>query len=60
MQQQKALAWLASNQNRTEGSWIGYSLNKDAEHHQTPDTARFMSDAATAYAVLALTEADRH
>lgn len=60
VQQKRALAWLASNQNRTEGSWPGYSLNKNEEHHQTHDTALFMSDAATAYAVLALTEADRH
>jgi len=58
-QQKLALAWLESNQNRTEGFWLGYSLNKNEEHHQTPDTALFMRDAATAYAVLALTEADR-
>ena len=59
-EQKRALTWLANNQNLTEGSWPGYSLNKNAEHHQSPDTARFMNDAATAYAVLALTEADRH
>jgi len=51
------LAWLAGNQDPSEGSWAGYSLNKNKEHHISPDTARFMNDAATAYAVLALTEA---
>ena len=58
-QQKQGLAWLAGNQNKTEGFWPAYSLNKHAEHHLTPSTARFMSDAATAYAVLALTEANR-
>ncbi len=43
-QQQRALAWLA------------YSLNKNKKHHMSPGTALFMNDAATAYAVLALTE----
>jgi hypothetical protein len=32
-------------------------LNNNEEHHISPDTARFMKDAATAYAVLALSEA---
>jgi squalene-hopene/tetraprenyl-beta-curcumene cyclase len=55
-QLQKGLAWLASNQNQTEGFWLAYSLNNNEEHHISPDTARFMKDAATAYAVLALRE----
>ncbi|HJX97115.1 MAG TPA: hypothetical protein VJ324_15930 [Candidatus Acidoferrum sp.] len=55
-QLQKGLAWLTANQNRTEGFWLAYSLNNNEEHHISPDTARFMKDAATAYAVLALSE----
>src|SRR5215831_8792774 len=58
-QRKQAIAWLAASQNKTEGCWPGYSLNKNEEHHLSPDTRRFMNDAATAYAVLALTEADR-
>src|SRR6266568_4649003 len=50
------IAWLAGNQNKSEGFWQSYSLNKNIEHHMTPSTALFMNDAATAYAVLALTE----
>src|SRR2546425_313837 len=59
-QEKQALAWLSANQNKTEGFWLSYSLNKNVEHHMTPSTALFMNDAATAYAVLALTEASRH
>jgi squalene-hopene/tetraprenyl-beta-curcumene cyclase len=55
-QMQKGLAWLTANQNRTDGYWLAYSLNNNEEHHISPDTARFMKDAATAYAVLALSE----
>ena len=57
-QLQKGLAWLTANQNRTEGFWLAYSLNNNEEHHISPDTVRFMKDAATAYAVLALSEAN--
>lgn len=58
--EKQGLAWLAGMQDKTEGFWRSYSLNKNKEHHMTPATALFMNDAATAYAVLALTEASRH
>jgi squalene-hopene/tetraprenyl-beta-curcumene cyclase len=55
-QLKRGLAWLTANQNRTEGFWLAYSLNNNEQHHISPDTARFMKDAATAYAVLALSD----
>ncbi|HKW57787.1 MAG TPA: hypothetical protein VJN42_10545 [Candidatus Acidoferrum sp.] len=53
-QLKRGLAWLASHQNQSGGFWPAYSLNNNAANHISPDTARFMNDAATAYAVLAL------
>ncbi len=52
----RGLSWLLSHQNTSEGSWAGYSLNR--ERHPSSDAAPFMSNVATAYAVLALTLAD--
>ena len=56
---QRGLAWLIANQDKTEGSWAAYSLNKSKENHISPETALFMNDAATSYAVLSLTAANR-
>jgi 1-acyl-sn-glycerol-3-phosphate acyltransferase len=55
-QLQQGLVWLANHQNKTDGFWLAYSLNNNEGHHLSPETARFMKDAATAYAVLALSE----
>jgi squalene-hopene/tetraprenyl-beta-curcumene cyclase len=52
-QLQKAMAWLASHQT-DEGYWPSYSVNK--RRNPSSNAGRFMSDAATAYAVLALTD----
>jgi squalene-hopene/tetraprenyl-beta-curcumene cyclase len=59
-QLKRGLDWLIANQNAAGGYWAGYSLNKNEEHHIAPETALFMRDAATAYAVLALEKAGRN
>jgi squalene-hopene/tetraprenyl-beta-curcumene cyclase len=49
----KGLAWLKANQDRATGRWIAVSPNKERDPQSDP--GKFMSDAATAYAVMSLT-----
>lgn len=49
---QRGMEWLTSNQ-QTTGNWLAWSLNKQRD--PASDAGHFMGDAATAYAVLALT-----
>lgn len=55
---QRGLAWLVHNQRGVDGGWPAYSLNK--RHDPSSGTGHFMNDAATAFAVLALIQANGH
>ena len=52
----RALAWLVKNQDPSSGRWPSTSLNR--ERDPTSDRGLLMADAATGFAVLALTHAD--
>jgi squalene-hopene/tetraprenyl-beta-curcumene cyclase len=54
VQLQRGLTWLKNNQDSVNGTWYSSSVNK--RRNPTSNTGRFMTDAATAYAVLALSE----
>jgi len=51
----KAVAWLASHQDQQTGFWVAESMNKKYDAGSMPEG--FMRDAATAFAVMALTQA---
>jgi squalene-hopene/tetraprenyl-beta-curcumene cyclase len=51
----RALAWLKSHQDRESGAWPAKSMNKQYPPDSMP--VRFLQDAATAFAALALVEA---
>jgi squalene-hopene/tetraprenyl-beta-curcumene cyclase len=53
----RGLDWLSAHQDQESGRWMAASLNKARD--PATDVGKFMSDAATAYAVLALSSNSR-
>ena len=49
---ERAAHWILTNQDKTTGSWPAWSLNKNRDPKS--DAGLFMTDAATAYCVMAL------
>ncbi len=56
-QLKRGLSWLQSNQQAADGRWAPYVLNKPANAETV--VGHFRSDAATSFAVLALTESEK-
>jgi len=52
---EKGLLWLRTHQSAADGSWQAASLNRD--YAKDSEVGRFMTDAATGWAILALSEA---
>lgn len=52
----RGMAWLKAHQDKMSGRWSAVSPNKERDPQS--DAGKFMSDAATAYAVLSLTFKD--
>ena len=48
----RGLTWLIANQNKTSGQWPAWSVN--VQRDPNSDVGKFMSDAATGFAILAL------
>ena len=49
---QRGLDWLIAHQDKSTGAWQAWSLNKNRDPQS--NVGKFMSDAATGYAILAL------
>ena len=54
---ERAVSWLETHQSKEDGSWPSTSINQ--RRSPSSNVGHFMRDAATAYAILALSERDR-